>query len=721
MRPITLLSVCVLILRSAQVVAQTIDLGQVGASGSGGSSTDATAAKPGTAAAVAPTQSSLGATEPQTILNQHFIQDMASPASDYLSLVEFSPSAANATPNGLGLSSKNGTMRGFQDGQYNVTVDGIPFGDPSQFGHAPSSFFPAPVIDHVVVDRGPGTASTVGNATFGGTMALFTGTPSQNLGGQVDAAAGSGNAYEAGGIFNSGTIAATRDTTVLFNFDHLNSDGLLDYAGFDRQNGLLKVMQPLGSNTVLTLVSNYSDLKWNTYTQPSVTETKEFGLSFAGLNNNPNSQGYQNYNLDYRRADFEYLGLQSDWDFIRVDNKIYTYSLNDQGSGGADLTGATPNAALLPGGGVPGGKTASIYRSWGDIIKLEKDIGSGLLASTLRAGAWVEHARYTQFEQTVNLVTGEVETLAPYLKEGSILNNNLAVSDSNQEYLEAEWRPLPGLSVTPGFKHVDFKRTFDGVLSFAPYDTRGDYNSNLGSVSVNYRVRPDLSVYGQWAMGFQAPPVTVLETQAANFNQVSPQQTVNWQAGIVYQTERIAADMDVYYINFHNKINSELETIDGFSNQTVYFNAGGVIYKGVEAEATYMLGAGFALTANGSLNSAYIKSNGLQISNAPSSTAAVGVLYDDQRVFGSLLTKVVGHMYDGAGQLAGNSQATYLSAYSFTELALGMHFAQRVKLQFLCDDLFDQHGRTDGNGSATNPTFYYLPGRNFIGKITVDL
>src|ERR1700761_1278902 len=105
MRPITVSSICILILRSAHVLAQPTDLGQVGASAGGpSSSTDATAAKPGTAAAVAPTQSSLSAVEPQTILNQHFIQDMVLPSSDYLSLVQFSPSAANASPNGQGLS-----------------------------------------------------------------------------------------------------------------------------------------------------------------------------------------------------------------------------------------------------------------------------------------------------------------------------------------------------------------------------------------------------------------------------------------------------------------------------------------------------------------------------------------------------------------------------------------------------------------------------------------
>jgi len=716
MRRVLFLSASVLALQAANASAQTIDLGEVGATGA---TTDSSGEKPGTAAALAPTQSSLTAGEPQTILNQRFLRDIASPMSDYLAVAEFAPSSSNSAPNGMGLSSKNGTVRGFQDGQYNVTFDGIPFGDPSAFGHATTSFFPAPVLDHVIVDRGPGTASTVGNATFGGTVSLFSETPSQDFGGRIEGAVGSGNSYETGGVANTGAIAETGGTTVLMNYDHLTSDGLLQEAGFHRENGMIKLQQPIGAHTVVTFVSNYSDLKWNTFTQQTKAMVEKYGLNYSGLNDDPDSQEYYNYNRDHRRADFEYVGIQSDFDFIRFDNKLYTYSLDDHASGGADQSGATPNSALLK-SGVPGADVIGIYRSWGDIAKFEKDFGSGFSDTTVRFGVWAEHSRYSQFEQSVDLSTGQTAAFIPYKALGSIIENNLAVSDTDQPFIEFEWRPLPGLTITPGFKHIDFSRTFTGVQSFATYNSSGDYSANLGSTEVNYRIAPKLSVYGQWAMGFQAPQVSVLQTSAASANRVSPQQTINYQTGVVYKDDRLTADLDGYYINFRNKVSSDLETVNGLSNQTVYFNQGGVIYKGIEAEATYVLGSGFAVTGNGSINSAAVKATGLQIANAPTSTAAFGPLYDQDAFFGSILTKYVGHRFAGTGELANGNPNVRLPAYHFTDLVVGYRIDHLLKAQFMVNDLFDLHSKTEGSGALTNPTYYYLPGRNYMAQVTMD-
>ena len=53
-------------------------------------------------------------------------------------------------------------VNGSRDRAYNVTIDGIPFGDGNDFNHHTTSYFPAKLLGRVTVDRGPGTASTIG-------------------------------------------------------------------------------------------------------------------------------------------------------------------------------------------------------------------------------------------------------------------------------------------------------------------------------------------------------------------------------------------------------------------------------------------------------------------------------------------------------------------------------------------------------------------------------
>jgi iron complex outermembrane receptor protein len=699
---------------------QPIDLGQVGATGGADTDTDPNApnAEARTASAIAPTQASLTATQPQSTLNSHYIKNIAAPNSDYLAIAQFSPSVINGAPNGAGYSSKSGTVRGFQDGQYNVTFDGIPFGDPSAFGHATTSFFPAAVLDHVTIDRGPGTASTVGNATFGGTMALFSETPPQTAGGRLVGGVGTAATTEEGGVLNSGVISQTGGTTAQLNFDHTRTNGLLENAGFDRNNWAFKINQPIGDNTVVTLFSSVSDTRWNTFSAATRSTTAALGKDYANLNGDPNSQAFAGYNTDHRRADFEYVGVQSDFGVVRVENKLYTYALSDEGMGGVDTTLHTPNASLLSNGGVPGADTLSQYRSWGDIFKVEADVGHGLTSTTLRAGVWLEHARINQFQQTVDLRSNTPMEFLTQAGKGTVVNNNLAVSNTAQTFFEFDWKPLPGLTITPGYKHIEFNRSFAGTQNFLPLDASASYSADLGSVTANYRIAKPLSVYASWAMGFQAPPVSVLQSLGAGQNTLAPQKTLNYQSGVVYKSDRLTADFDGYYINFANMINSRLETVDGFANQSVFFNQGGVIYKGIEAEATYEIGHGFAVTANGSLNSAKSKATLLAISNAPSSTAAFGVLYDRGPLFGSLLTKYVGPRYTASGEDPKNPNAN-LPAYYYTDLVLGYRYNKRLKVQLLVDNLFNRRTATEGNGAVNDPTFYYLPERNFTLQATV--
>ena len=96
------------------------------------------------------TDSNLDARQPQSILTLEYISNNVAPTADYATIVNLAPSISNVETNGSGLSeAKHTTMRGIDDGGYNVTFDGIPFGDYNSYSHHTTSYFPAKLIGQV--------------------------------------------------------------------------------------------------------------------------------------------------------------------------------------------------------------------------------------------------------------------------------------------------------------------------------------------------------------------------------------------------------------------------------------------------------------------------------------------------------------------------------------------------------------------------------------------
>src|SRR6202789_1976606 len=129
----------------------------------------------------APTMAPLNVTQPTSVLSQYYIENNIAPSANYDDIVKIAPSVYSVSPNGPGLSENQVlSIRGFSDGFYNVTFDGIPWGDSNDFTHHSTSYFMAQNIGSVVVDRGPGNAATLGDATFGGTVAVMSDDPNKD-------------------------------------------------------------------------------------------------------------------------------------------------------------------------------------------------------------------------------------------------------------------------------------------------------------------------------------------------------------------------------------------------------------------------------------------------------------------------------------------------------------------------------------------------------------
>jgi iron complex outermembrane recepter protein len=662
------------------------------------------------APAQAPSQGSLTTTEPKSIISQHYIQNSTAPTSNYSDIIQIAPSVSNIDPNGAGLmESQSLSIRGFQDGQYNVTFDGIPFGDSNDFTHHSTSFFSNQVLGSINIDRGPGDASQIGFATFGGTIGLDSKDPSLTPSFSVLGSYGSWNTWTAGAEMNTGDIQQWGDARAMVGYTQTNSDGYLTDSAQRRENVYFKLEKPLGDDTLVTFFATYNKIHQNVPLGATAQQIQDFGPNF-GLNNNPASQAYYGYNIDLINTDFEYIDVKTKVAQWVIDNKVYTYGYYHNGFNGLDPNGETPNGTSLGPNDVPGQEMNNNYRAWGDVLTAERKIGPG----TLQLGAWITHQ--SNFRDNFN-----VDDSLNY----AFLSQNFTMTDTLltfEPYLQYALQLPYGLTVTPGVKYVSFNRQIDSPMnqgSGTPVDFGHTWSKVLPSLTVHDQITSDWSAYIQYAQGFLAPNLNVFYVQSPTVSgQPNPEQTDNYQIGTTYKTNRLTVSADLYYVNFRNAVTSRT-----VGDNTIFTNAGGAVYKGFESEATFSLGYGFSLYANLTFNSAKQKSTGDWMPNAPQQTAAAGVLYEHGPLAGSLITKFVGHQFGDTGDtqpIGGFTVTNFSAAYTIKNLAPWMH---DTRIGFQIDNLFNRTSidALAGFTAADNtPLYWTIPGRAFIGTLSTD-
>jgi len=98
----------------------------------------------------APSQSSLEAKSAESIISSTYIRNFTAPTGDYSDVLQMSPGTFSVSPNGPGLGDTKTFFRGFKDGFYNMTFDGIPFNDTNDPTHHSWVWFPKPFRQHRV-------------------------------------------------------------------------------------------------------------------------------------------------------------------------------------------------------------------------------------------------------------------------------------------------------------------------------------------------------------------------------------------------------------------------------------------------------------------------------------------------------------------------------------------------------------------------------------------
>jgi iron complex outermembrane receptor protein len=624
------------------------------------------------AAALAPMDALLGETSARTEITQAFINNFTSPIADYGEAVQMAPSTFTLSSDGIGLGQSKTYFRGFPDGDYDIDFDGIPFYDTNTPTHHSWAFFPSMFLGGIDFDRSPGTASTIGPAPFGGSIHLLSKdlSPLQNV--RATFSGGSFNTYLYDAQYDSGSFGPGKKFNTTIDIHHMQSHGWQTLNNQNQNGGDLKFEYRISPKTVLT---GYSAVIWVDANTPnfSATRCQMYGVSAtnaysctvsktsaallpytgAGINflltNSSDPLLYLDtkYNFYHVPTDFEYVGVHKEFGHnFMLDIKPYTYNYDnsEKYSNAVTITEATTINGSNTYLGLPiepcdvqvKGKLPcavdkyNSYRKYGETSVLSQVSKFGIL----RAGMWYEWAKTNRHQYPTDPLNGYKDQALPNFAEKF-------VTDSYQPFAEYEFHATKKLSITPGVKFsyytvgtqqfADDGKTIGPLASGNPasfISNGGSYFATLPSVTANYRLQNNWSVYGQFAEGSIVPPSSVFDFNQGTTGSATPvktlpnqQKNTTYQTGTVLKLKNVTFDADYYHIHFDNGYSSVTPQGDG--GEPVFFATPPSVTQGVEGEANVYMTRGLSLYLNASYDRAVYTGGSLTSTCLGTTTAAL--------------------------------------------------------------------------------------------------
>lgn len=724
---------------SQAYAADATDLGTVSASGEGIVAVPA-------AAKNAPSQGSLAARSAQSAVSDEFVRNFISPVSDYSQVLQMTPGVFSYSPNGVGLGDTKSTMRGSSDSNNVISFDGIPFNDTNGVSHHSWVFFPSQFIGGAVVDRSPGSAATIGQATFAGSINLLSRNLEPQMRTSVEGSYGTWNTSLVGLEHETGQFGADGASNLLFNVHEMKSDGYQTYNKQKRDAISVKYQFAVSADTAVTAFASFLNLKTNTSSIKGVSRANVKAGNYAQLlGGDPSKADYYGYNFYNILTDFNYLGITSNlgngW---KLDDKVYVYrywNKQNYNNFAYKSDGLTPDPATLSASSAV--DKLNSYVTKGNLLRVSQDSSMG----TFRAGLWTEVADSFRYQIPSNAKTW-VDLASPNF-------NETYKTTTVQPYVEYEFHVTKDLNVTPGVKHASYKQEFNhlqdnggavgtlgGVLNkttgvitggVASVSNSVSYSDVLPSLDVHYQLQPNWSAYAQYAVGDQIPDTGVFDVANAKVaSPPKPTKSKTFQVGTVWKSDKYTLDVDVYDTKLDN---AYTKTLDPATNLYTYPLVGTQLSKGIEAESNIILGSGFSLYLNATYGSTKYD-NGKWVAGAPADTETLGLNYEQAGWNTGLFAKRVGKMYNDGTDAAKNTvnQAFTIDPVVVTNLFVNYsfknptNFVKQAKIQLGIDNLFNKHsivgvsGQKSSTSAAPNVAdlLTVLPARSASLTLTVD-
>jgi iron complex outermembrane receptor protein len=699
------------------------------------------------AAQLSPVKAMLDAGSARTEITSKYIREFTSPVTDFSDITQAAPGTVSWSPNGIGMGQAKTYYRGFADGNYTMTWDGVPFQDSNDPTHHSWAYVPAPAISYVDFDRSPGTASDVGPTNFGGSIHMFSPKLGDTMMIKGAESFGSFNTNQVLGDFNSGLFGgANPKSNLWFEGHHMSSDGYqtgnyqVRTAGTAKYN--YKASEDSNVSVIGTVVMVDSNTPNNDATRAQLAANGDnYLLEHSQYNpdGSLNAMWYRYYTY-HVPTNFEIVSWNTDlghgW---KLDMKPYTYSYSNHQHYQIDQSSTT--AAVNATSGI---NKLNQYNRLGDI----GTVSSASRYGVFRFGAWYEYTKTHRYQ-----IKSDPRTWVEATGISNIKFHERFFTNSVQPFAEYQLVAIPRWTITVGLKdayyNMNLKQYADGKtvgnLGGAPYVIHhAGYNSWLPSVEANFRIKNNWSVYGQYGKGSVIPPSSVFDVKNA-LVAVTPDPVVasTYQGGSVVKLSYLSFDADGYYIHYQNSYSSFTPSQGPDAGQTFYYANPPSNTVGFEAEGNLALSHGLSLFANGTVGQAKYEAGAAQpatpttpaipttpeawVANTPHDTESVGMTYHDKHLDLGFFNKRIGTRWGDNGSV---HQAVPLDPFSISNLFVnytlrnGSRFDQS-KIKLSLNNLFDNHDVVSispaNPATSTSPfvpnaldTMQLLPGRSIM-------
>ncbi len=433
---------------------------------------------------------------------------------DVPELLEHIPSMNWYSDSGIGSNYSYFSMRGIQQSRISMTFDGAPLNDPAEHALFFNNFHDfLSAVDTIQIQRGVGTSS-VGSPAFGGSVNFASLPPARDNGGDARLVLGSFGTTRASigyesGLFDSGLYVSGR-------FSYANTDGYRERSGSKHHTFFLNSGWQ-GERSSLTLVAfsgqeksqlaylavDPDTLSENRRFNPLTEEDRDnFGQDFAQIKymRELDSETLLTASFYYNGAD----GWFQLWDDPVAQNDLLRFGI-DQGFFGSMVTVSTRADNLSATFGVH-------YNDFSGDHFLDSDADGRLYKNT-------------GFKETANAF-GKLE----YELGQTILFGDL------------HWR-------WAGF-------SYEGDVALGSVDWTF-FDPKIG---VRQALSPGLSLYGSLGRAQREPGRLDLllgednATVPHDLEAVKPESVVNVEAGVSFNTPRLALSANVYLMEFQDEI-----------------------------------------------------------------------------------------------------------------------------------------------------------------------
>ena len=533
--------------------------------------------------------------------------------------IELTPSLNVQTDDAYGLGGGSIRLRGFDDRQIGVTIDGMPLNDSGNFALYPHEYADVENLESITVERGAVSKRSPFYVEIGGAIRITTRPPSNKFGITVFPKYGTNDFRRI--FFRVDTGRLPLGTKAFFSYSHTEADkwkGPGKHPEY-RDHYTLGFQQNIGRlfwefYYDLNVQLNYYYRPLNYQQALDLERYRRFdytpNLIFPGGNglvhNNAtirdnNLNYYKFYKNPYTnhqlRANFE-LEITKD---IKLTFKPYMWI--GRGSG----TSATTFRI--------GRNTYIAYResyNYTDRPGFIAEMNFKVLQGNLYTGFWYERSKLKQWQPSfpvrVNpdgsytLITSTTGT--PSFRYNYIQKT---ITTTNTPYVFYETSELFGrLDLNVGMRFASVKRDFSSYITtnmpYYPRDGIFDdpnlrkdprlsyvktYRKTLPSFGVGFKLTENIYPYFAYAKNFRVPPNfigNIPDNVDAQFvvNQLKPEESHSYDLGVRFEFDKFYVVPSFYYVDYKNRL---IRIADPTDPNLMYLrNAGKVEAYGYELE-----------------------------------------------------------------------------------------------------------------------------------------